>query len=91
MTEIKSDRKRTSDGPVGPKVSASSPKIESAPTGDNDQTKKKNPKTLKHASTSSDVLVTEPCEAKSGGNFEELVERRLIRRQNSFTEGKSKP
>ena len=36
MTENLSERKKTSDGPVGPKVSASSPKIESAPSGDSD-------------------------------------------------------
>ena len=36
MTENNSETKKTSDGPVGPKVSASSPKIDSAPIGDSD-------------------------------------------------------
>ena len=44
---------------------------------------------LKHASTSGDALVTEP--SGSGGSFEELVEKRLIRRRNSFTGGEDKP
>ena len=45
--------------------------------------------TLKKCASSSEVVATEPCLPPRNGNFEELVQNRLITRRNSFTEGKS--
>ena len=86
MTESTLEKISSSDGPVGPKVNSSTPTIEQPPSGDKDKRKKKNLSNMRHAQSSHEVLVTEPSTPKVAGNFEELVEKRLIKRRNSFQE-----
>ena len=83
--ENTSEGTRSNDGPVGPRVSMPA-KINCQP-GD---PKKSKDRILRKSSSESDVkvrAVTEP--SISDGNFEELVEKRLLKRRNSFQESKT--
>ena len=75
-----SEGTRSTDGPAGPRVSMPA-QINCQPGGP----KKSKDRILRKSSSESDVKVRAETEPSiSDGNFEELVEKRLLKRRNSF-------
>lgn len=75
------------DGPKGPKVLSDSPSKKEKPNGDSGSSKKRR---VDRSLSEYVALETEPSNSKSG-DFEELVEQRMIKRRNSFSEKSKGP